>query len=296
MIFNFPINYDYPLYRPPSEANSLIFQVTIGCSWNRCSFCEMYTSKQFRARKETDVFEEIETAALQFRFVKKIFLGDGNAMVLSTKRLLKTLEKINQSFPALERVSVYALPKDLYSKSRQDLEQLKNAGLKLVYVGIESGDETVLKKIQKNETPATTIKGLQAAREAGIQVSTMIVNGLGGKKYMEQHAINSAKVLNETQPDFASTLVLNHPQGPERFLKTFGDDYQPLSLPELFEEMKLLIGHTQLENTVFRSNHASNLLILKGTLSKDKGNFLNQIEQAASIAEDTVISDLNRGL
>ena len=148
-MFYSPITYDEPLFRPPSEARSLILQVTTGCSWNRCAFCEMYTSKKFRVRPEEKIFEEIAQAAQYLPETRKVFLADGNAMVLSTSKLLNILHKLGEIFPRLTRVSAYAIPKDLKNKSVEDLEKLRKAGLKLIYVGVETGDDELLKRIDK---------------------------------------------------------------------------------------------------------------------------------------------------
>ncbi|MCP5050237.1 MAG: radical SAM protein [bacterium] len=271
------IQYDEPLFRPPAEAYSLIFQVTLGCSWNRCAYCEMYTTKQFRPRKESEVLAEIRQAGEMYRDVRKIFLADGNAMVLSTKRLLRILEVIKESFPGVGRVSTYAMPGDISSKSIDQLKALYEAGLQLVYVGVESGDDDVLDMVAKSETAASTLEGLQKAHEVGIKSSVMIVNGLAGRKYSEQHAINSAKLLNRIQPLYFSTLILTLPYGEDRYRERFKGDYVAMGVPELLNEMGLLIANTELDRTIFRSNHASNFLPLKGTLSRDKAKLLSII-------------------
>ncbi|MBV6483903.1 MAG: hypothetical protein KFKLKKLM_00364 [Flavobacteriales bacterium] len=279
-MYHYPINYDEPLFRPPSEAYSLIIQVTLGCSYNNCAFCEMYTSKQFKARKEEDVFKDIEAFLPYKDQVRKVFLADGDPMVLSTERLLRILHKLKTSFPKLQRISTYATPTNIIRKSAQELHELKNAGLDLLYVGIESGDDEVLNAIQKGETFSSIVLGLNKAKQAEINSSVMIINGIGGKLFTKQHAINSAKVLNETQPKYASTLVLTTYKGLEHFKSRFLGNFQQLFLPELFDEMKIFINHLELNETIFRSDHASNHLVLKGVLGKDKEQFLKQIELA----------------
>lgn len=179
----FDIDYDEPLFRPPSEAYSLILQVTLGCSWNKCAFCEMYTSKKFTLRSEDEIKHEIQRAAVIYPGVQKIFLADGNAMVLSSQRLLGILEAIKENFPGVRRVSAYALPGDILAKTPDQLKALREAGLQLVYVGIESGDDEVLRMIDKCESANSTVEGLLKVQEAGIDCSVMIVNGLAGLKY-----------------------------------------------------------------------------------------------------------------
>ena len=285
----FPIYYDEPLFRPPAEANSLIFQVTLGCSWNKCAFCEMYTNKQFKIKKEDEIVDEIQNAASFYPDVRRIFLADGNAMALSISRLKKILSAINDAFPKVGRISAYALPKDIISKSMDDLVELNKLGLKLIYVGIESGDDEVLKLVNKGETFNSTVEGLLKAKEAGIKNSVMILNGLGGKKYSNQHAINSAKILNKIQPEYASTLVLSFPYGIERFKQRFDGEYIPMSVTELIKELEIFIDITELNGTIYRSNHASNYLILKGTLSRDEQKLLQQIRD---VLENPQIANL----
>lgn len=276
----YPINYEEPLFRPPSEANSVIFQLTIGCSWNSCAFCEMYTSKKFRVRKEAEVLGEIERIGGLFPDTRKIFLADGNAMVLSTAKLMRILEAINKHFPKINRISTYAITKDLVSKTSDELKELRNAGLKLIYVGIESGDDEVLGLVNKGETFKSTAEGLIKAKEAGIKSSVMILTGLGGKNYSRQHAIQSAEILNKTQPEFASTLVLSYPYGEDHYKTRFKGEFIPMNTPDLLKELELFIKHTALKETIFRSDHASNYLVLKGILGRDKDTFLKKLRAA----------------
>ncbi|MBI5326113.1 MAG: radical SAM protein [Ignavibacteriae bacterium] len=277
---NNPFEYNEPLFRPPSEALSLILQLTIGCSWNKCSFCEMYTTKNFTVRKEDDILNEIKYISNFDNDIRKIFLADGNALVLSTSRLIKILKQLNESFPHLRRVSAYALPKDLTAKSNEELIELCNSGLKLVYIGIESGDDELLHLINKGETYSTTVNGIIKAHNAGINTSVMFINGIGGKKYSSRHAVNSALLVNEIQPLYLSTLVLSFPFGMEHFKKRISFDFVPLNRIELFEELKLFILNTNLKNTIFRSDHASNYLPLKGVLSRDKEKLVEYLNIA----------------
>ncbi len=285
-LFSYFLDYDEPLFRPPSEAFSMIFQVTLGCSWNKCSFCEMYKSKSFTSRKEEDVLEEIRRAGETFPEVKKVFLADGNAFVLSSSRLLRILDALKKSFPSLSRVSSYALPRDILSKSSEELVSLREAGLQLIYVGIESGDDNVLKMVDKGESADSTVEGLLKAQEAGIQCSVMIINGLAGSQYYREHALNSALLVNRVQPRYLSTLVLTLPYGLPKYQKQFKGIFHPMTELELLEEMKIFIENLELERTVFRSDHASNFLILKGTLNRDKEEFLTNIKKIRSLFHD----------
>lgn len=285
MLFD-TIDYNEPLFRPPSEAYSLIFQLTLGCSWNQCAFCEMYSSKKFRARKEEDVFREIDTIKSSQLNTRKVFLADGNAFVLSYERLNRIMIKLNESFPKLNRVSAYALPKDILSKSDDELKTLAEKGLKLLYVGIESGDDELLKIIHKNEDYNSTVMALIKARKAGIKLSVMILNGLGGKQYSKQHALNSARLINEIQPEYLSTLVLSYPYGLEHFKKKFNASFDDLCKIGLIQEMGLFISKLNLESTIFRSDHASNYLVLKGILNRDKNELMERINTVIAKPEN----------
>ncbi|MFC2129805.1 radical SAM protein [Bacteroidota bacterium] len=279
------LDYEEPVFRPPSEAYSLILQVTYGCTWNKCAFCEMYPKKKFRTRNIDDVVNEIKDAAKYASDIRKVFLCDGNPMCLSTGKLLKVLCAVKEYLPQVRRVSAYALPADILRKSDEELKELYDAGLKLLYVGIESGDDELLKLIDKGETFKSTVEGLVKAQAAGMQNSVMIINGLGGKKYYKQHALNSANILNAIQPFYASTLVLSFPFGVERFRERFKGEYEEMSIRDLLEEMKIFIGNMELNGTIFRSDHASNYLVLKGVLSKDKDRMLNDLEFALNNPE-----------
>ncbi|MEP3562147.1 MAG: radical SAM protein [Marinobacter sp.] len=281
-MYSFPIEYIEPVFRPPSEAKSLILPLTNGCSWNQCTFCEMYTQpqKKFRARKPADVRADIEKAAKAFGSVPRVFLADGDAMVLPTRRLLEVLHELKEAFPGLQRVSSYCLPRNLTKKSVEDLIALREAGLGILYVGMESGDDEVLRRINKGETWESTRSALNKIKQAGLTSSVMVLNGLGGKTLSRQHAINTATLCNETQPDYLSTLVVSFPQGEERFREGFGDDFEPLDQQGLFEEIQVFLEHLELENTTFRSDHASNYLVLKGTLGQDKQRLLEQVNLA----------------
>lgn len=243
-----PVQYIEPLFRPPSEARSLIIQVTNGCSWNRCSYCEMYTApqKKFRPRPEADVLAEIRRCAQQGLAPRRVFLADGDALVLSMRRLRKILAEIKSALPSVSRVSSYCLPSNLKNKSDADLAELKELGLRVIYVGAESGDDEVLQKVDKGESQASTVAALQRARAAGIKTSVMILNGLGGKALSRQHALASAQLINATQPDYLATLVLTFYQGRERFETSFGQRFEELDSVALCEEMQIFIGALEL--------------------------------------------------
>lgn len=271
------IEYNYPVFRPPGEANSLILQLSYGCSWNKCLFCEMYTSRQFRIRKMEEIIAEIKKIKSSGQVINKVFLADGDAFTLKTVFLLEILNEINAAFPFVRKISAYAKPKDLLKKTRDELSQLRSAGLNLLYIGLETGDDEVLKLINKGETHQSMSLALNHLKGSGIKSSVMIINGLGGKEFSSQHAIQSAKLINEIQPDYLSTLVLSFPFGLEHYRKRLNTEFVPLKTMELIEELGIMISQLNLRSSIFRSDHASNYLILKGVLNKDKENILHQI-------------------
>jgi radical SAM superfamily enzyme YgiQ (UPF0313 family) len=297
----YPIEYSEPVFRPPSEWKSLILQVTNGCSWNRCSFCDMYTAenKKFKPKKTDDIEQEILKVSQSGLPVGRVFLADGDAMMLPFKRLKEILELIKKYLPQVTRVSSYCLPRNLTNKTVDQLTELRALGLSLMYVGCESGDDEVLKLIEKGETYQSSLVALNKIKQAGMKSSVMILNGLGGPELSKQHAVNSAKLMNEAQPDFLSTLVVSFPLGEERFAKNF-PEHQPFRLlnqQELFHEMKILLSELELEKTIFRSDHASNYLVLKGILGKDKEKLVNTVQMAIEKSKHIPIrQEWQRGL
>jgi len=296
---DFPIRYVNPVFRPPSEAQSLILPVTDGCSWNRCTYCEMYTApqKKFRARDEQETLDSIRRCGeLDASGVQRVFLGDGDAMVLSTRRLMDLLTAIKQHLPRVRRISSYCLPRNLRNKTVQELTELRAAGLDLAYIGAESGDDEVLQRVNKGETFESTRAALDKLGAAGISRSVMLLNGLGGRLLSGQHAKNSARLANATQPDFLATLVVSFPQGEQRFRQGF-PEWEPLNQQELFSEMEQFLQTLDLKRTVFRSDHASNWLVLKGVLGAEKERLLQQVRTAIAQPQAAGLRpDWQRGL
>lgn len=278
----YPLHYIEPVFRPPSEWKSLILQVTNGCSWNRCTFCDMYTQpqKRFRPASVTDIEAQVRGLAEGGHRVQRVFLADGDAMTLSTRRLKEYLIAIKNYYPDVQRISSYCLPRNLQKKTVDELAELRELGLSLMYVGCESGDDEVLELVEKGENYQSSLKALQNIKAAGMKSSVMILNGLGGPELSEQHALNSAKLMNEAQPEYLSTLVVEFPTGSERFEKNFAGRWRKLDKLELFREMEVLLDNLQLERTIFRSDHASNYLVLKGVLGKDKQQLLTTVRTA----------------
>lgn len=278
----YPLDYIDPVFRPPSEANSLILQVTNGCSWNKCTFCEMYTQdqKRFRPKPLDELEQQLVDLSKAGYPVKRVFLADGDAMTLSTRRLIEILVLIRQYYPDVQRVSSYCLPRNLKKKSVEDLAQLRELGLSLMYVGCESGDDEVLRLVEKGESFDTSLEALKKIKSAGMKSSVMILNGLGGAALSKQHAENSARLMNAAQPDYLSTLVVSFPVGDDRYQENFNGSFQALNQTQLFTEMKHLLEALSLDKTIFRSDHASNYLVLKGVLGKDKKAMLDQVDLA----------------
>jgi radical SAM superfamily enzyme YgiQ (UPF0313 family) len=282
-----PVRYVDPVFRPPSEAESLILPLTDGCSWNRCTFCEMYTApqKRFRPRDEAEVLESIRACREKYgESVKRVFLADGDAMTLSVRRLATVLEAIRRDLPSVRRISSYCLPRNVGKKSVEELRELAALGLSLVYVGAESGDDEVLARVNKGETFETSRAALDKLGEAGIKRSVMILNGLGGEALSKQHAQNSAALMNAAQPEFLATLVVSFPMGEARFRENFSE-WEPLDVVGLMREMEVFVEALELKRTVFRSDHASNWLILKGTLGADKERLLAVLRAAIAAPE-----------
>jgi radical SAM superfamily enzyme YgiQ (UPF0313 family) len=274
--------YTEPVFRPPSEARSLILQVTNGCSWNNCTFCEMYTQpqKRFRLKPQQDIEKELAAVAESGIPVRRIFLADGDAMTLSFRRLKLIMEAIRRYLPGIQRVSSYCLPRNLKNKSVSELAELETMGLTLYYVGCETGDDLVLDRVNKGESYDSSLAALKKIKACGAKGSVMILNGMGGKRYSEQHAVNSALLMNEAQPEYLSTLVVSFPAGVDRYQAGFKGEFEPLDQNGLFQEMYWLLDTLDLENTIFRSDHASNYLVLKGTLNRDKPRLLDTVGTA----------------
>ena len=260
----------------------MIFRVTNGCSWNRCTYCEMYTDaqKKFRPRAEAELLAEIRACGESGLEPRRVFLADGDALVLSMRRLRNILTEIRRALPSVSRISSYCLPSNLKNKSDEDLLELESLGLKIIYVGAESGDDTVLRNIDKGETYASTVEALRRASSAGIKTSVMILNGIGGKRLSQQHALASARLVNDTQPDYLATLVLTFYKGREKFVAGFDNDFDELDTVDLCQEMKTLITACELQSTIFRSDHVSNHMVLRGVLGKDKQRMLGQIDES----------------
>ena len=272
--------YDMPLYRPPSEAYSLIFQVTLGCSHNRCAFCIMYRKKKFRIRPWEELKADILEAALSYRGITRIFLADGDALAIDTDYMLQILNFLYEKFPALERVSAYANPANLLKKSKEDLQRIRKAGLQMLYFGIETGDDELLVKIKKGATSQELIVSAKKAIDAGFVLSATVILGLAGKKGSERHAIETARVCSAINPHYLSALTLMIEDDNRYFSRCLGKDWEMMDKLEILNELRTMIEHFHLDKCIFRSNHASNYLAIKATLNHDKERLLKEIDNA----------------
>lgn len=274
------INYDEPVFRPPSEAYSLILQATLGCSNNHCAFCSMYHWKKFKVRKEQDVFTEIDWVGRAHPRVTRVFLADGDAFVLSTNKLIRILEKLYKTLPNLERVTAYACPQNFRTKSIEELKEIRQAGLTMAYYGVESGDDEVLKRVNKGVTSKEMIELGRKPQEAGIDLSVTVLLGLGGPRLSERHAMETGRALTELSPRYASALTLMLTPREPSFEEVYNDPtWRVLDTMETLRECRTLIEHIKGDGITFRSNHASNYVALRGELQKDKGHLLAVIDE-----------------
>ncbi|MCU4154681.1 radical SAM protein [Carboxylicivirga sp. A043] len=277
--------YHEPVFRPPSEANSVIIQVTHGCKWNKCHFCEMYTSKSYSVKPLSTIKKEISLLSGMHPDTNRIFIGDGDLFTVDFPVILETIQLIKVHFLKVKRISCYASTRELNKFDKLQLAQLKEAGLDLLYIGLESGDNEVLALVNKGTTTEEQAAASLKAKSVGFKLSVMILNGLGGRQHTYNHAINSAKLLNQIQPELLAMLVISFPYGFEHFKNRVKNNFEPLSQLEMLKEMRLLLQHLELKSTVFRSDHASNYLVFKGGLNRDKDTFINQLDH---IIEHTI--------
>ena len=281
------IRYEGTLYRPPSEAHSLILQATVGCSYNECTFCGMYRDKRFRVRPLAELEGEIEWARRSFgERVRKVFLADGDALVAKASFLSALLARLRTAFPNLRRVSCYASPQALQVRSVEEMRALAAQGLTLYYLGIESGHDAVLARLAKGVDSAEMVRVAHKAHAAGATLSTMILLGAGGPALSLEHARASAAVVNAIQPRFLSTLLMTPVPDTPLFDEERRGEYERLSDFDATRELRELVAGLELAGTIFRSNHASNALPLEGTLPRDKGRLLAMLDAALGLGDD----------
>ena len=296
-----PLRYEGTVYRPPSEADSLILQVTIGCSYNDCAFCGMYREKKFRVRRIDEIRAEIEQvrAAVGRRTdaVRKVFLADGDALVAPPKLLHEVLDALRAAFPSLRRVSCYASPQALHVRTVEQMAALREAGLGQYYLGVESGHDEVLRRMTKGVDAAEMVRVAAKAGEAGVKLSTMVLLGAGGAALSLEHARASAAVINAIQPRFVSTLVVTPVEGTPLFDEAMRGTFEDMDPAAITRELREFVAGLELRSSVFRANHASNWLPIGGTLPKDKAAILATLDDVLRSPDDApFVPDAWRGL
>lgn len=274
------MRYEGRVFRPPSEAYSLIVQVTVGCSHNKCTFCDMYKEKRFHLRKLEDVLEDFNIARRQYRYIERVFLADGDALIRKTEDLAVILKHIRKVIPECRRVTSYGSPKSILTKSPEDLALLHSLGLEMIYLGLESGNEQVLKHINKGVTVEDIVRAGQMVKDADMKLSVTAISGLGGTEMWKEHAIDTAKAFSRMKPDYIGLLTLMFEGDVPLRRECEEGKFHLLTAPQVAKETLLMLEHIDSEGSVFRSNHASNYLTLKGTLNRDREAMCEQIRTA----------------
>lgn len=275
------MNYIGKVYRPPSEAYSFIVQATVGCAHNSCTFCSMYKEDRFAIRPLEDILRDLEEGSRLYPW-KKVFLADGDALVMKTKDILTILKYIYDHFPAVEQVTSYATVQDILRKSPEELKSLRKAGLQMLYIGMETGSDKLLEKIKKYVTPKEMVEAFRKVKDAGFKSSVTLISGLGGLELSYEHAIESAKVISQAPPDFLAFLTLYLEPGAPMYEDLLSGRFQYMTPEESLYEIRLFLSHVNAPHTIFRANHASNYLALKGVLNKDSEKMIHEIDEVLS--------------
>ncbi len=292
------MRYEGNIFRPFSEANSYLLQCTVGCSHNKCTFCGMYKDKKYRVRGLDEIKEDIRMAADAYEDVEKVFLCDGDAIDIETSILLEILDELKKTFPSLRHVGSYVGPSSTLRKSMAELKSLRSAGLTKAYLGVETGDDRLLKEVNKGVTRDEMLQAGRNLVEAGMNLSSMILLGLAGRgQRSEEHALATAEITNEMAPQYLAALTVTPVPGTVLYTRMQRGEFQLLDPFETLEEMKLLFENLTVDNMKFVGIHASNYLPINGTLQKDKAKMLETINTVlASRDRSAIRSDTMRGL
>nr|UWI48780.1 radical SAM protein [Clostridioides difficile] len=273
------MEYDMPLYRPPSEAYSLIIQVTLGCSHNKCTFCSMYKSKKFKIKPLEVIKNEIDIFRRHYKNADRIFLADGDALIIPMEKLRDIILYIKEVFPECERITLYGSPKSIEKKTDDELKELKKLGVKMIYLGLESGNDEVLEDIKKGFNSEQLIKVGRKVKKNGIKLSATVIAGLGGTKKTHQHGVDTGKMLGAISPDYVGVLSLMVEPNTELYDLLQSGEFTVLEDKAVLQEIKEMIKNIDTnEKVVFRSNHASNYVNLKGILPEDKQRLIDEID------------------
>ena len=274
------MRYEGKLYRPPSEADALIVQATIGCSWNHCTYCDMYREKDFRLRDLGDVIEDLERAGASFgQEVEKLFVADGDALVMPTERWLAILDRARELFPNLRRASSYAMARNVLEKTDAELRALREAGLARLYIGPESGDDVTLKRIAKGDDAAAHVEAARRARAAGMELSVIALLGIAGDR-SEEHARATADLVTAMDPEFFAALTVTVVPGTPLATLARRGRFEVPPVPALLRELRAMVAHARPTDATFRTNHASNYLPIGGRLPRDRERILAVIDAA----------------
>lgn len=271
--------YSYPLYRPPSESRSLIVQITEGCSHNKCEFCYMYKEKKFRVKSDSEIEMHIRELKSEYKNIDRIFIADGDFLALNTERILAVLEMVKLNFSEARRISAYAGPLNILRKTKEELELINKSGLDFLYLGAESGSDNVLSLMNKGVTSKQMQDVGVKIKESGFTLSCMIISGLGGSEFSEEHAISSANLISAINPDYLSLLTLLIDEDTNLHKMVKDKKFFVLSASDVLKETLLFLENTNLKDTIFRSNHPSNYLNLKGVLGLDKEKLIGQVRK-----------------
>lgn len=274
------MRYEGRVFRPPSEAYSLIVQVTIGCSHNKCTFCDMYKEKQFHLRKLEDVLEDFILARRAYRYIERVFLADGDALMRRTEDLAVILQHIRDTIPECKRVTSYGSPKSILTKTPEQLKLLHSLGLEMIYLGLESGCDAVLTHVHKGASADEIVLAGQMVKDAGMKLSVTAISGLGGTELWQEHAVGTAQAFSRMKPDYIGLLTLMFEGGTPLQKEWEAGKFQLLTAPQVAQETLLMLQHIDSEGSIFRSNHASNYLSLKGTLNRDRDAMCETLRRA----------------
>lgn len=289
------MQYEGMVYRPPSEAYSLIVQVTVGCSHNKCTFCSMYKGDNFKIKSLASIKMDLINSRKRFNSIERIFLADGDALVMKNEDLVQILKYIKEIFPECKRVGIYGSPRSILLKTVEELKELKNLGVGIIYLGVESGSEEILEHIQKGVTRDEMVNAGRMVVESEIKLSMTLISGLGGMDNSEKHARESAKIINEIQPDYVGLLTLMLHKGTPLYEDIEEGKFSLMNPRQLLKETRLMVEHIDVKRPcVFRSNHASNYINLAGTLNRDKGIILEQIDRGLEISDESHAQKIRR--